>query len=61
MTKAEGSDLRSLIERVKQTTLDQKMAVLAHEQASRNLESFLWGLEHSKDKENPIDTRDPKA
>ncbi len=48
MNKDEASDLRSLIERVKLTVLDQRNAVLAHEQASRNLEAFIIGLEQQK-------------
>lgn len=55
MTKSEASDLRSLIDRVKQATLDQKMAVLAHEQASRNLENFLHTLEYPANKVVPAE------
>jgi hypothetical protein len=49
LSKTEVSDLKSLIEAKVRRGLQQQNANLAFEQASRNLEDFLWRQEHDKE------------
>lgn len=60
MTQAEASDLRSLIERVKETAVGQRNAVLAHEDASRVLQNYIHFLEYPA-KQSTIDSATPKG
>ena len=52
LTKEEISDLKSHVDRVRETSLNLQSAQIAHSQAVSNYESFLWKLEHEQRSES---------